>query len=94
MITLSIRALILGLISIGMLGASAAPALDELFEERRNSVLVVEFFVETEVDRRPMTVNGIAVSSDGVVQLAANAIPGWGTASLNMANPNPTTPFT
>lgn len=72
-----IRSLIPGLITVGMFGASAAPSLDELFEERLNSVLAVEFFVETEVDRRPVTVNGVVVSDDGVLQLTANAVPGW-----------------
>ena len=74
------RSLMLGAIAMGMLGsaaATAAPTLGELFEERRKSVLVVEFFVETEVDRRPVTVNGMVVNSDGVLQLAANAVPRW-----------------
>lgn len=54
-----------------------APSLDELFDERVRSVLAVEFFVETEVDRRPMSVNGIVVDAKGVVQLPAYAVPNW-----------------
>ncbi|MDE0768064.1 MAG: PDZ domain-containing protein [Opitutaceae bacterium] len=72
-----IRSLAIGVIAIGILSSKAEFTLDELFEERRDSVLAVEFFVETEVDRRPVTVNGMVVSNDGVLQLAANAIPGW-----------------
>jgi serine protease Do len=77
MIKFFIHSLIIWVVAIGILGAKGAPSLFDLFEERRNSVLAVEFFVETEVDRRPVTVNGVVVSSGGVLQLAANAVPGW-----------------
>ncbi len=68
---------VLGWLSLVISETSGAPALDELFDERSRSVLVVEFFVETEVDRRPMTVNGIVINSEGVVQLPASAVPNW-----------------
>ncbi|MBT3483541.1 MAG: hypothetical protein HN457_19185, partial [Opitutales bacterium] len=77
MIKFFIHSLVIWVVAIGILGAKGAPSLFDLFEERRNSVLAVEFFVETEVDRRPVTVNGVVVSSGGVLQLAANAVPGW-----------------
>lgn len=56
---------------------SDTPAFEELFDQRSRSILVVEFFVETEVDRRPVSVNGIVINSDGVIQLAASAVPSW-----------------
>lgn len=54
-----------------------APALDVLFDERSRSVVVIEFFVETEVDRRPITVNGIVIDANGVIQLPSSAVPSW-----------------
>jgi serine protease Do len=51
--------------------------LQELFLERTKSVVAVEFFVETEVDRRPSTVVGMVVDDAGLVVLLDTAIPGW-----------------
>ncbi len=55
----------------------AAASIGELFAERTRSVVVVEFFVETEVDRNPISVNGIVINDEGVVQLPASAVPSW-----------------
>jgi serine protease Do len=56
--------------------AANAP-LGELFAERINSVVAVEFFVETEIDRRPSTVFGMVADDDGLVVLLDSSIPGW-----------------
>lgn len=50
---------------------------ERMFQERLKSVVIVEFFVETETDRRPISVNGIVVDDDGLIQLQENAIPNW-----------------
>ncbi|HEX9781452.1 MAG TPA: PDZ domain-containing protein [Opitutaceae bacterium] len=49
----------------------------ELFDERLKSVVAVEFFVETETDRRPSTVVGMLADDNGLVVLLDTAIPGW-----------------
>ena len=66
-----------GYVSFCLSKSFSAPALEELFDERSASILVVEFFVETEIDRRPTSVNGIVIDSNGVIQLSASAVPSW-----------------
>lgn len=51
--------------------------LDQLFAERVRSVVAVEYFVETEVDRHPSTVVGMVADAAGLVVLLDSAIPGW-----------------
>lgn len=53
------------------------PPLSELFEQRVKSVVAVEFFVETEAERRPSTVIGIVADDHGLIVLLDSAIPGW-----------------
>lgn len=63
---------------ISTIPASAAEAtLADLFAERIHSVVAVEFFVETEVDRRPSTVFGMVADENGLVVLLDSSIPGW-----------------
>ena len=66
-----------GYVSLCLSKSFSAPAVEELFDERSASILVVEFFVETEIDRRPTSVNGIVIDSNGVIQLSASAVPSW-----------------
>jgi len=54
-----------------------APALDKLFAERVRSVVAVEYFVETEIDRHPSTVVGMVADTKGLVVLLDSSIPGW-----------------
>lgn len=56
---------------------SAPRSLAGLFEERARALVAVEFFVETEVDRRPSTVVGLVADDEGLVVLLDSAIPGW-----------------
>ncbi|RKX34265.1 MAG: signal protein PDZ [Verrucomicrobia bacterium] len=71
------------LISIFLLLAATSPGLKaevpipELFDERIRCVVAVEFFVETEVDRRPSTVIGLVVNDEGLIMILDGAIPGW-----------------
>jgi serine protease Do len=58
------------------LGATPSP-LSEIFAERSKSVVAVEFFVETEIDRRPSTVVGMVAGEHGLIVLLDAAIPGW-----------------
>jgi serine protease Do len=53
------------------------PPLGDLFEQRVKSVVAVEFFVETETERRPSTVIGMVADDHGLVVLLDTAIPGW-----------------
>ncbi|MEZ5278582.1 MAG: PDZ domain-containing protein [Opitutaceae bacterium] len=55
----------------------SASSIPELFEQRIRSVVAVEFFVETETDRRPSTVVGLVASEDGLIILLDGAVPGW-----------------
>jgi serine protease Do len=57
--------------------AADTPALDRLFAERVRSVVAVEYFVETEIDRHPSTVVGMVADAKGLVVLLDTAIPGW-----------------
>lgn len=65
--------------TVGAAGAADAPvaSLAELFEQRVKSVVAVEFFVETETERRPSTVIGMVADDRGLVVLLDTAIPGW-----------------
>jgi serine protease Do len=54
-----------------------APPLGELFEQRSKSVVAVEFFVESETERRPSTVVGLVADDRGLVVLLDSAISGW-----------------
>lgn len=53
------------------------PPLADLFEQRVKSVVAVEYFVETETERRPSTVVGIVAGHEGLIVLLDSAIPGW-----------------
>lgn len=57
--------------------AHEEPDLGALFQERLSSVVVIEFFVETEIDRRPFVANGVAVDEEGLVIMPEDAIPAW-----------------
>lgn len=53
--------------------ATAAP-LPELFQERLKSVVAVEFFIQTEIERQPVTVLGTVIDDAGTVILPGAAI--------------------
>lgn len=59
-------------LSLGV-AASAAP-LPELFTERLKSVVAVEFFVQTETERLPVTVLGTVIDDAGTIILPGAAI--------------------
>lgn len=72
------RWFIQGCLVFAAAGLCAADApLEKLFAERVRSVVAVEYFVETEVDRHPSTVVGMVADSAGLVVLLDSAIPGW-----------------
>ncbi len=73
-----ISILLLVFVAAGSLvGKTHASSIKELFDERIKSVVAVEFFVETEVDRRPTTVIGMVINEEGLILLLDVAIPGW-----------------
>lgn len=70
------------LAALAALTASAA-TLPELFNERLKSVVAVEFLVQTEVERQPVTVMGTVIDHEGTIILPAAAIlPGIPPAQL------------
>ena len=70
------------LTALGALAAAAAP-LPELFNERLKSVVAVEFFVQAETERQPVTVMGTVIDGQGTIILPSAAIlPGIPPAQL------------
>ena len=68
--------------ALGALAAAAAP-LPELFNERLKSVVAVEFFVQGETERQPVTVMGTVIDGQGTIILPSAAIlPGIPPAQL------------
>jgi serine protease Do len=64
------------LLLAGLSAAVAAPAasLQELFAERLKSVVAVEFFVQSEIERQPVAVLGTVIDDQGTVILPGAAI--------------------
>lgn len=67
-----LRRLVLAL-ALATLGSSAA-TLPELFNERLKSVVGVEFFVQSEIERQPVTVLGTVIDEQGTIILPGAAI--------------------
>ncbi len=68
--------------ALAALGAAAAP-LPELFNARLKSVVGVEFFVQSEIDRQPVSVLGTVIDNQGTIILPGAAIqPGVAPAQL------------
>jgi serine protease Do len=61
------------LLLVSSLALAAAP-LSELFTERLQSVVAVEFFVQAETERQPVTVFGTVIDDNGTVILPGAAI--------------------
>ena len=60
-----------------LLGArvlAAAPDLAALWQERLKSVVAVEFFTETEIDRRPVQTFGTVIDDQGTIIFPSQAI--------------------
>ncbi len=54
--------------------SASATALPDLFNERLKSVVAVEFFVQDEIERHPVGVQGTVVDASGTIVLPAAAI--------------------
>ncbi len=54
--------------------SAAGATLPELFTERLKSVVAVEFFVQTEIERQPVTVMGTVIDDQGTIILPPAAI--------------------
>lgn len=67
--------LLLGLLAGSRLFA-AAPNLEELWRERLKSVVAVEFFTETEIDRHPVQTFGTVIDDQGTIVFPAQAVSG------------------
>lgn len=63
-------------LSTALAGAEAVnvDALPALLKERAKSLVAVEFFTETELDRRPTIANGVVVDDQGTIVLPAQVI--------------------
>lgn len=68
-------ACILSLIAALPMAATPSPAA--LFEERVASVVVVEAYLQLEVERRPLSAVGLVADEAGLVVVHESAIPSW-----------------
>lgn len=68
----------LAAVALSVCSATAAASdLEALFEERIRSVVAVEYFVETEIERSPSSELGVVVDDEGLIVLLDFAIPNW-----------------
>lgn len=68
----------LAAVALSVCSATAAASdLEALFEERIRSVVAVEYFVETEIERSPSSELGVVVDDSGLIVLLDYAIPNW-----------------
>ncbi len=51
--------------------------LQELFDERVKSVVIVEYFIQRELDRQSYEAAGIVINDEGVIILLDSSIPRW-----------------
>lgn len=72
--TLRIRFLALGIAVLAAAGARAADDIPALFQERVKSVVAVEFFTESELDRRPTVSAALVADANGTLVLPPTAI--------------------
>lgn len=54
--------------------SQAAPSVAELWQERIKSVVAVEFFTETELDRRPTNTFGVVIDNQGTIIFPVQAV--------------------
>jgi len=57
-----------------LLNAAVAADLRELWKDRLKSVVAVEFFTESELDRRPTVTNGVVADDQGLIIVQAGAM--------------------
>ncbi|MBL9215506.1 MAG: PDZ domain-containing protein, partial [Opitutaceae bacterium] len=62
------------LLALTLVRAASAAALPELFAERLKAVVAVEFFIQAEIERQPVTVMGTVVDENGTIILPGPAI--------------------
>lgn len=67
-----VQFLLLSLVASG--GLAAEPDRAELWRERLSSVVAVEFFTETELDRRPSQAFGTVIDEEGTIVFPSQAI--------------------
>ncbi len=56
---------------------SARADTADLFAERVASVVAVEYYIESETDRRPASEVGVVADGDGLILLLDRSVPGW-----------------
>lgn len=71
---LRIRFFALGFALLAAVGARAADDVPALFQERVKSVVAVEFFTESELDRRPTVSSALVADANGTLVLPPTAI--------------------
>ena len=62
-------------LSAGSLGVCRAADLPALIQERLFSIVAVEFVIQTEIDRHPVTVAGTVIDDRGTIIFLGSAIP-------------------
>ncbi|HEY8931945.1 MAG TPA: PDZ domain-containing protein [Rariglobus sp.] len=78
---LRIHLLLVGIVLLASAGARAADDIPALFQERVKSVVAVEFFTESELDRRPTVSAALVADANGTLVLPAAAINSYVPAS-------------
>jgi serine protease Do len=72
------------LLAVATAGSTSAASLSDQFNERLKSVVAVEFFIQDEIERHPVSVLGTVVDATGTIVLPAAAIlPGVAPSQLN-----------
>lgn len=86
------------LLALALAVAGWAAPLADLFAERLKSVVAVEFFIQDEIERHPVSVQGTVVDADGTIILSGAAIlPGVPPSQLKefkVYRPGSIEPFT
>ncbi len=57
--------------------AAAEPDYEAMFDERLKSVVVVELFVQRQIDREPVSATGAVIDEEGRIILIDSALPSW-----------------
>lgn len=58
-------------------GDDLADGIGTLFEERAKSVVAIEYFIQSEIDRSPVDTVGLVIDHEGLIVINKSAVPNW-----------------
>ncbi|WP_309387805.1 PDZ domain-containing protein [Cerasicoccus frondis] len=74
----SIFVVVAALLSTAVASAQQLPAdFEQQFAERCKSVVAVEYFIQNDIDRTPMSTVGVVLDDQGHIVLLDGSVPGW-----------------